>query len=392
VERLSPLEVAGGIVTGTDPLPRDDVAAEAPAAALEAALLAALSRRPCVVSFSGGRDSSVVLAAATVAARRHGLPLPVPVTLRFPGHEASAESSWQELVVRHLGLDDWIRLDRPDLDLVGPAARQVLLTHGLLWPFNAHFHGPIFAAARGGSALTGIGGDELFGPSRWWSVEDVLTRRRRPRARDVLALGLAVSPRRVRRRVTERRLVVPFPWLRPEPRAELTRRLAAAEADEPLSWRRRFAWRAAARYLRVGTAALAALAADDDVDVRHPFLDRGFVRALGALPADARFRVRDDAMRGLFGELLPDPVLARRSKASFDSVFWNDASREFAARWTGAGLDESIVDRDALLREWRSDTPSPRTFTLLQSVWLATEGRERGSADGVEQRVDSSVR
>ena len=53
-----------------------------PLAALEEAILPALRRPPCLVSFSGGRDSSCVLAAATRAARREGLQPPVPVTLR----------------------------------------------------------------------------------------------------------------------------------------------------------------------------------------------------------------------------------------------------------------------------------------------------------------------
>ena len=56
-----------------------------PRAALEAVVLRALLRPPCLVSFSGGRDSSLVLAIASDVARRHGLPLPVPATNRFPG-------------------------------------------------------------------------------------------------------------------------------------------------------------------------------------------------------------------------------------------------------------------------------------------------------------------
>ena len=134
-----------------------------PLAALERACLPALRRGRCCVSFSGGRDSSIVLAAATRVARREGLALPTPVTNRFPHAGPTDESEWQELVVRHLGLDDWLRIDHTDaLDIVGPVARQVLERHGLLWPFNAHFHVPLLEAAEGGALLTGIGGDELF--------------------------------------------------------------------------------------------------------------------------------------------------------------------------------------------------------------------------------------
>ena len=58
--------------------------AATPRAAFEAAILPGLRRSPCLVSFSGGRDSSAVLATATAVARREGLPLPVPITHRFP--------------------------------------------------------------------------------------------------------------------------------------------------------------------------------------------------------------------------------------------------------------------------------------------------------------------
>ena len=76
---LSPLEVASGLVFGLLPAAEAAPAAgppEDPLEALEAAVRPALERSPCVVSFSGGRDSSAVLAVATQVARREGLPLP----------------------------------------------------------------------------------------------------------------------------------------------------------------------------------------------------------------------------------------------------------------------------------------------------------------------------
>lgn len=56
-----------------------------PRQALADAMVAPLSRTPCYVSFSGGRDSSSVLAMARTVARQHQLDDPIPVTLRFPG-------------------------------------------------------------------------------------------------------------------------------------------------------------------------------------------------------------------------------------------------------------------------------------------------------------------
>ena len=112
--------------------------------ALESAVLRVLQRPPCAVSFSGGRDSSAVLALATHLARREGLPLPIPATNRFPAVESSNETEWQERVVTHLGLDEWVRLEHDDeLDCVGSIAQETLGRHGLLWPFNAHFHVPL---------------------------------------------------------------------------------------------------------------------------------------------------------------------------------------------------------------------------------------------------------
>jgi asparagine synthase (glutamine-hydrolysing) len=87
-------------------------------------------------------------------------------------------------------------------------------------------------------------------------------------------------------------------------------------------------------------------------------------------------------MQALFGDVLPDDVLARSSKASFDGAFWNDSSRAFASGWDGRGVDQALVDVDALREEWASESPDPRSFTLAQSVWLAVHG---GSGNGLEQ-------
>ncbi|HWC25368.1 MAG TPA: asparagine synthase-related protein, partial [Solirubrobacteraceae bacterium] len=185
---LSPLDVACGIVF--DPRPRP-AALPAPTAtpqrALEDAVLAALRRPPCVVSFSGGRDSSLVLAAAARVARRERLPPPIPATNRFPDAPETDETDWQEQVVAHLGLSDWERLEFTDeLDAVGPYARRMLRAHGLLWPFNVHFHLPLLERARGGSLLTGLGGDQLF------ELPQRTPRRMRPR--DLASRALAGAP------------------------------------------------------------------------------------------------------------------------------------------------------------------------------------------------------
>jgi asparagine synthase (glutamine-hydrolysing) len=73
--RTTPLALASGVVWGRDPaaspLPPAPPGVTV-RAALEAVMVRALHRPPCVVSFSGGRDSSAVLALATHVARREG--------------------------------------------------------------------------------------------------------------------------------------------------------------------------------------------------------------------------------------------------------------------------------------------------------------------------------
>ncbi|HEU4975495.1 MAG TPA: asparagine synthase-related protein, partial [Baekduia sp.] len=249
---LTPLEVAAGLVLDPRrrprPLPR--AAGESPRAALEAVIRPALAHGPCLVSFSGGRDSSLVLAVAAAVARREGLPLPVPVTNRFPGAPATDESRWQEQVVGHLRLGDWVRLEHGDeLDVVGPVARRVLRRHGLLWPCNAHFHVPIFERAAGGTVLTGVGGDEALSGSERGRALEVLRGRARPVPSDLRRVAYAAAPAALRTAVVAPALDVAFPWLRPRAARRVRRALAREAATQPLRWGRSFAWLHGARSL-----------------------------------------------------------------------------------------------------------------------------------------------
>jgi asparagine synthetase B (glutamine-hydrolysing) len=391
--RLAPLEVATGLVLGVDSKPellrKGEATSGSPLRAFENAVLPALRRAPCLVSFSGGRDSSAVLAVATAIARREGLPLPIPVTNAFPNAAATDESEWQERVVSHLELEDWVRVDHDDeLDCIGPVAADVLRRHGLLFPFNAHFHAPLLRLAAGGSLLTGIGGDEVLSPSSWSRAVDVLQRRVRPGPRDVLRVGFALAPRVARRAVLRRRQPGPtWPWLKPEARRALSDALVAQAATEPLAWPAHIDWVRRLRYLRVGLRSLGLLASDYDAEIGHPFLDRGFADALAALPRRERFSSRTAAMGTLFGTLLPRQILERSSKTGFDQAFWQRPSRAFVSCWDGEGVDERLVDAEALSAEWASSEPDPRSFLLVQAVWLAQQKR---SSDRVEQTVHST--
>ncbi len=382
---LSPLEIACGLVFGVErPRIRLPRVAESPIAALERVILPALRRPPCLVSFSGGRDSSAVLAIATRLARREQLPPPIPATNRFPSVETSDETEWQERVVAHLGLADWIRLEFEDeLDCVGPYATRVLRRHGLLWPFNAHFHAPLLERAASGSLLTGVGGDETFSPSSWLRATRVLSGRVWPVPRDVLRVGFALAPRRLRRPVIRRRAPENmFAWLHDRIRRHVLDLWADEAASEPIRWRRRCGWWLSLRYMRLGIDSVGLLARDEDVLVAHPLASPGFAAAMAAVPLRERFGARSAAMLALFGDILPEEVLRRQSKASFDRAFWSTHSRSLAEGWEGDGVDPSLVDPDALRRVWSGDDPDPRSFTQLQAVWLATSAAEEPLARG----------
>jgi asparagine synthase (glutamine-hydrolysing) len=374
---LSRWELATGYALGGEPefdtmlAPHDGAS---PRAALEAAVRAPLSRGPCVVSFSGGRDSSAVLAVATAVARREGLPDPIPVSLRFPGVASAEESRWQELVVAHVGLRDWERVEIGDeLDILGPVARDALLTHGLLWPPNAYFHVPVIERAHGGSVITGLDGDGLFGSWRWSRAQSVLHGRAWPAPRDMLRVALAVSPPRLRQRWICPSLLGVIPWIRPE---ALTRLVVMARTDaarEPRRWDARLAYYRRRRYLGLGIRSLDLLAQSRAVEVHHPLLDTGFLRALARAGGARGFGERAAAMRILFGDVIPAELVARRGKALFGRAIWRTESREFAAGWDGTGIDRELVDSARLREAWRTPNPLFGAGTLLQQAWLRAQ-------------------
>jgi len=388
---LTPLEIACGI-----PLPQWQrpprlpgvPTGTTPREAFERAVLPALERAPCLVSFSGGRDSSAVLAVTTALARREGLAPPIPVTHRFAA-AATNESRWQEQVIAHLGLSDWVRLEAgPELDCIGPVATDVMERHGLLWPCNAYFHVPILELGAGGSLLTGIGGDEAFSASTWARPLAVLQGQARPVPRDLLRVGFALSPVAVKRRLIRRWLPELCPWLQPTARRQVEVAVAAEAAREPLRWRMRYRHLLASPSMNAGLATLAALAADHDVATVHPFCDAGFLAALAALPRRERHTSRSQAMSALVGDLLPNELISRSTKAEFGGALWSGHSLEVARSWAGDGVDPEIVDVERLAVEWRDPEPDTHTITLLQSVWLS---RARAAAPTLPAATPSGV-
>lgn len=377
--RLTGLEQLWAVPVGTDeatpPLPADSPSLwPSPRRALEQAVLPALRRTPCLVSFSGGVDSSVVLAVAAHVARREGLPLPIPATHRFRDVPEADESRWQEQVIAHLGLDDWLRLEWTDeLDVVGPVATALLERHGVLVPFNGHFQQPFVERAAGGALLTGVGGDELFAPVRRATAAHVLLRHRHPRRGDLPALAYGVAPRPLRAAVlARRRPVARYGWIRPEARRRLARAYAAWEVNEPLRWDRALrAWWWRSRALQCNLASKRVLGEAGDVLLVSPLAAPETIAACAAAGGPVGLGPRARALGAIAGDLLPAAVLGRTSKASFDGAFWTGRARAFVAAWDGSGVDPQLVDVPALRAEWTSAQPDPHTFALLQQAWLA---------------------
>lgn len=352
-QRLTSLEVASCVVVGPAESPPPAQACQAPVTdpvtALERVVARALQRPPCLVSFSGGHDSSLVLAAATRTAHREHLPMPVPVTWRVTGAPGAEESARQEAVVAALGVTDWIRLPADDdLDFVGPVATGVLRRHGLLHPANAYFHAPLLSQAADGTLLTGVGGDQVLG------------RLRRPRRPWWWPRGAGSAP--------------PFRWLHPAAARRVRRGLRREHRARPVRYDSRPSWVTGRRDLELTQMSLTLLGRDTGTQVVHPLLDPEFLKAIcsSGLSPDS-----DGGRAGLlgrvFGDSYPEAVLHFRPKATFGEVFWRCHTRSLLAAWDGGGVDPSVVDPVRLRREWDRPQPDLCTAMLTQQVWLATK-------------------
>lgn len=373
---LSDCEIAIGQPVGSVPLPAPPERVEPdPVRALRDALLPALLRPPCVVAFSGGRDSSLLLATAADLAAREGLEPPVALTFRYPDDEAADESWWQDLVIAQLhdeGLKlDWMCRDvAGELDNLGPLTAPVLRAHGSpTYPPGLGNTILLAQYARGGSLVTGNAGDEVVGGHRAGTLRAVLRRRGRGLApSDWRQVGLCVAPAAVRTRYAERQ-TGPLPWLRPD-----VRRAALAEmamlATRPLRWDRSVWSALAPRAVHIGRETRSAITAEQDCALVEPLGEVPFVASYAAVGGRWRGFTRTEGTRLLAGGLLPDALLKRGQKASFNASRFGAVSREFASNWDGRGVDEELVDPEALRDAWLADEPPAPTAMLLQQAWL----------------------
>jgi asparagine synthase (glutamine-hydrolysing) len=354
---LSDVEFACGLVFGGDAsapsLPLADQLGS-PLAELERALLGVLERPPCLVAFSGGFDSSLVLAVARNVAVRHRLEPPVPATVRFPGHLETQETIWQESVVFELGLSDWERLDvGEELELLGPWARRALRGGGALWPPNAYMLLPLLDRASGGTLVTGIDGDAALGGSPW----------RRS----------AVLLPRAARRAVARRGVPHLGWLTPAGQSAMVRAWARDEGEQPVardSWLR---WYARSRHLAVMRHSFERVASLAGAAISHPLVEPRVLGAIAKRAGRRGFVTRQGAIDALFEGALPRALTSRRGKASFSAPLWGDTTRQLAELADLSGVPAELVEPEALRAEWSKPRPDLRSAVLLQHAWNARQ-------------------
>lgn len=380
---MSPIEVAAGEPIGLGPEAVIPTVATSPMATLEEIVRETVRLTPCCVAFSGGRDSSLVLAAAVRAARREGVAPPIAVTLRFPSGSEADERTWQDLVLDHLGVEDLIAIDvTEELDYVGSLATRELLRRGILFPSNIHSLTPLLPQAAGGSLLVGVGGDELLGTRRWSPLNDLFSGRRRPEWSDTRRLLGATLPARLRGRIRERRNRDDRPWLRPRADKSVNR-LEARVRDEPVRFDKAIAHQMRRRVFRACLASLERLGQLSGVHIQVPVADPRFVASLARAGGARGWSDRAATMRAIATGVLPDALLDRRDKAIFNASFYGEATLRFAEEWSGEGVDTSLVDPEALRRAWLEREHQFRTALLLQIAWLHDHGSERVSNETI---------
>lgn len=373
---MDPHELAGGWLHGFDDEPMPPDRGPSPRAVLEEALRGCLLRSPCVIGFSGGRDSSALLAVAVHVARRDGLSMPTPLILRYRDAPGSEESEWQQLVLDHLGIRDPVVISVGDEhDAIGPIAAPVLERHGVFWPPNFSPTWRMMDIARGGVLVTGEGGDELLGVRRITPVSNMLRAlkaRRRPHPLLYPLVRDALAPAPLRRRAEARNRYV-RPWLRPPVEALLTQRMDADQLAFSLhaghqTWQ--FANHCGVRRM---IDSMRALGSELDVDFRTPLLEPGFASALAHALGPWGSRGRTHTMTQLFNDVLPPAVLDRNTKAHFTHGVFTEHTRAFARQWDGTGLDGTLIDPEILRKCWLTEPAPLPAMGLLQEAWLASQ-------------------
>lgn len=335
-----------------------DMARRAQAAyqALADAVRPALAGGHCLVSFSGGMDSSFVLAVAAAVARTDGLPPPVPIILRFTDAPRADETARQAAVLG--ALRDNGPLGEPlvltigeELDFCGPVALRMLDLVGPQVPANMYTHLPLLEAAAGGTLLTGFGGDQLIGGHG---------RRFRHRTRALAALPLGVE--------SALRPPADLPWLRPPAQRRCYELLTARRRWRLLPARQRLIREAGSRFTQVALAGVERLADHCHARVGHPLFDPTFLARLGDLLDVLPPIRRTPLFHLLAGDRQPAVVTEQHPKAVLSEAFQRSATREATAHFDPDQLPADVrdlLDVDRLLSVWRDRGPVWSNALLL---------------------------
>ncbi|MGD9704728.1 MAG: asparagine synthase-related protein [Acidimicrobiia bacterium] len=356
-----------------------------PAAALIDVVATLLdSSDPTLVEFSGGIDSSLVLSAATVAARRAGRPDPVPVTYRYTDAPATDEAAFQEVVVRSLNLREWRVFQLTDEhDVVGPNALELLSEIGPILPGVLAGKAWSLAQLRGRSMLNGEGGDAVLGSRRITSSRVFLRHLRhgelRPAVRRGRSLLRDLGPRPVRTRLIAadiRRQYGP-PWLDEALRRDLSLLSSPEDAAEPLDPRRYFEYYLSLPGVWVPQHNARLVRAHFGVTLHSPLLHPDFVAVLAATVPRSRWINRSELIARYFTSLLPAEIIERRSKAEFSDAYFAAHTRRFGRVWDGRGVPDR-VDARWLKEHWSSaDRIHGGSTILLQRAALTAASGDR---------------
>jgi asparagine synthetase B (glutamine-hydrolysing) len=338
------------------------------------AIVREVDHSPVYVQFSGGCDSSLVLAAAVEACRRTDHTPPIPVTLRYPNLPETDESDYQDLVVGHLGLTEWRIHQEPDgFDLLAPAAIEGLRRFGLVWPAPPLAMLHFYRSHEPGLWLNGEGGDESLGPRRIGGLFNAWNAARRKQGRAVAGnLANTFAPQSVRERRIRIYDHVDLGWLSPDLQAEylgVARRYWTWQPLRPSRYAERYLELPAVQLARHNIAAIGGLAGHK---VCMPLMSPDVVHVVTDCSTSQDVRSRTRVLRRHATEHLPSEIVNRRDKRFMGPVFFNSATREFARRWDGR---TSYVEIRAswLKEEWMKPEPSAMTMLLLQHAWLESE-------------------
>ena len=338
------------------------------------AIVERIDDRPVYVEFSGGCDSSVVLAASVQACRHVGHDLPIPLTFRFPLLPETDESDYQDVVLTHLGLDLGRReMITSEFDLLGPAAQRGLRELGVVWPAPAVATSDPYRELEPGLMLSGEGGDEVMGPRR---IAGIFRARDAARKGQAKAVGgnliQALGPEAARRRLMLRDGGLIPPWIEENEAANYIRQSSRLFCREPLRPSQFGAAYSARPNVWLALHQITAIAAWAGQTYAAPLMDMAFVEAVNDLTPTGDLRNRFRVMRRHFGDYLPTSVVNRIDKRYLQGVYFNDYAREFARHWDGQ-INDDLVDSESLRQHWRDALPSGvwgQSFLLLQLAWL----------------------